>query len=64
MTDPRPITTFPPDAILDVAHVAQMLGVSVRTVQSLDLRYHRVGTFRKYICREVLEDIEKMKGAA
>lgn len=51
----RTVVTYPPDAILDKEHIALMLGVSVRTVEGSGIPYHRVGAFRRYICREVLD---------
>jgi len=51
----RPVVLYPPEAVLDVDHVALALGVSPRTVERLDLPCIYLGAhIRRFLWSEVL----------
>ena len=51
----RPVVLYPPEAVLDVDHVAAALGVSPRTVERLDLPCIYLGAhIRRFLWSEVL----------
>lgn len=60
---PREVVTYPPDAILDVEHVALVLGMSPRTVEVSTIPFHKVGQSRKYIYAEVLAHVASLPPA-
>jgi len=60
----RPIVTYPPEAVLDVDHVAAALGVSVSTVDRSDLPCFYLGAHkRRYLWGAVLKHLDKKSAA-
>ena len=67
MTDKeiRPVVTFPPDAILEPAHVSAALGVSEEVVGKMDLPCFYAGKKPRFVWRQVLDCLEqRAKGNA
>jgi len=61
----RPVVSFPPDAVLDVGHVAAALGVSPRTVERLDLPCIYLGAhIRRFLWADVLAALRARGRAA
>src|SRR6185312_4296248 len=61
----RPVVSFPPDAVLDVGHVAAALGVSPRTVERLDLPCIYLGAhIRRFLWSDVLAALRARGRAA
>lgn len=54
----------PPEAILDIAQVAEWLQVSVRTVERLDIPPVFLGTrTKRYLGKDVLKYMEQRKAS-
>ncbi len=52
---PRPVVTYPREAVLDKHQLAAALGVSPRIVMSLDLPYTMIGAREKFVWGQVLD---------
>lgn len=50
-----PVVTYPPDAILEIAHVAHALHTTVEKVRAMDLPYFKVGQRERFLWSQVLE---------
>lgn len=50
-----PVVSYPPEAVLEIQHVAEWLRVGVRTVERLDIPCVFLGTrTRRYLAKDVL----------
>jgi hypothetical protein len=57
-----PVISYPPEAILEIGHVAAWLRVSERTVERLDIPFALLGKrTKRFLGRDVLAFIEKKR---
>ena len=55
-----PVLAYPPEAILELPHVAAWLRVSERTVERLDIPFALLGArTKRYLARDVIAFLEK-----
>lgn len=62
----RPVISYPPEAVLEIGHVAEWLRVSTRTVERLDVPCFYLGgggKLRRYLAKDVLRFVEGRKTA-
>ena len=55
--EPRPIVTYPRDAIVETAHVCAALGVTDETVAKMDLPCFYAGNRARYVWGQVLDEL-------
>lgn len=59
-----PVVSHPPEAVLEIKHVAEWLRMGVRSVEKLDIPCVFLGTrSKRYIGKDVLDYLEKRKTA-
>jgi hypothetical protein len=64
LEDDGPVYAYPETAILELAHVAQWLRVSERTVERLDIPFALLGKrTKRYLARDVLDYLAKKRVA-
>lgn len=55
-----PVLAYPPEAILELPHVAAWLRVSERTVERLDIPFALLGKrTKRYLARDVIDYLSK-----
>ena len=51
-----PVVSYPPEAVLEIEHVAAWLRIGVRKVEQLDIPYVLLGTrTRRYLAADVID---------
>lgn len=64
IADGKPVFAFPPDAVLEIEHVAAWLRVSERTAEALDINWFYLGTrTRRCFARDVVAFCEQHRAA-
>jgi hypothetical protein len=57
-----PVLAYPPEAVLEIGHVAAWLRVSERTVERLDIPFTLLGKrTKRYLARHVLEYLDRRR---
>lgn len=60
-----PVISYPPEAVLEIHHVADWLRVGETKVEEMDIPHFYMGSrTKRYLAKKVLEHIEKMHEAA
>lgn len=56
------VVSYPPEAVLEIAHVAAWLRVSQRTVERLDIPFALLGRrTKRFLGKDVLEFLERKR---